>query len=187
MTARIRNHSLWLMPDDAARTRLERIIEDLSNTYCTPRFPAHVTLLAGVLQPAHDVVATTRALATAWKLRPLTLDLGRLAMTNNYFRCLFARVDTSDELLAAHERLKSCFDVRSTDIFTPHLSLLYGELAQTDKHAIVARLNHRYPGHITVREIAVFDTSGTPERWRQVGSVALAEPWHEPVRIKPEN
>lgn len=176
MTARIRNHSLWLMPDEAARARLDRIIENLSNTYLTPSFPAHVTLLARVLQPAHNVVAKTQALATAEKLPQLPLTLGRLAMTDAYFRCLFAIVDPSDNLLATHQRLKRCFNMQSIDAFTPHLSLLYGKLAEVDKHAIVARLHRRYPERFTAREIAVFDTSGAPERWRQIGSVALAEP-----------
>ncbi|MBA2491921.1 MAG: 2'-5' RNA ligase family protein [Gammaproteobacteria bacterium] len=176
MTARLRNHSLWLMPEEAARARLDRIIEDLSNTHRTPRFHAHVTLLARVLQPAHDVVAKTQALAIAGKLPQLSLTLGSLAMTNAYFLSLFAIVDPGDYLLAAHERLKSCFHVQSIGAFTPHLSLLYGKLAEVDKHAIVARLHRRYPERFTAREIAVFDTSGAPEHWRQVGSVALTEP-----------
>jgi hypothetical protein len=174
MSAQAHGHSLWLVPRGAAATRLATIIEDLSHAYRTPSFPPHVTLLARVTQPAHEVVLRTRSMVSAEKLRRFQLRLGSLDTTRAYFRSLFIRADPSTALLTTHTRASTWFGVAQTEEFLPHLSLLYGELADKDKRSIIARLDRDYPAGYIAREIAIYATEGAPENWRLVESVALA-------------
>lgn len=175
MAAQTHNHSLWLMPQGVAGSRLARVIKKLSQAYGTPVFPPHVTLLTGIARPARELLMETRALASAGYLKELQLGLDGLATTDAYFRSLFVLVEPNEELLAAEECTRKCFGAEQTEIFMPHLSLLYGALAETEKSAVIARLNQRYPTCIIAHEIAVYETGGAPEAWQRIGSVTLGK------------
>lgn len=162
-------YSLWLRPRGTALARLSELVRELSEIYKTPRFPPHVTLLARISQSPSEIVARTRALAR--QCGPFQLELDRLELTPDYFQSLFIRVVPNRALEAAHWRARELFGA-SLESFMPHLSVLYGDLPETEKQAVIARLNG-WPTRFTVEAIDVYATEGQPEDWRLVESVAL--------------
>lgn len=79
-------HSLWLIPREPARSRIQTIIDHHSTDKGTVNFGAHVTLIAG-LEPqggAAEVLAKAESLAS--KLKPISARVERTGCMDLYFK-----------------------------------------------------------------------------------------------------
>lgn len=79
-------HSLWLIPREPARSRIQNIIDHHSSDKGTVNFRAHVTLIAGV-EPeggAEEVLAKAESLAL--KLQPIPARVERTGCMDLYFK-----------------------------------------------------------------------------------------------------
>lgn len=79
-------HSLWLIPREPARTRIQTIIDHHSKDKGTVNFGAHVTLIAG-LEPqggAAEVLAKAESLAL--KLKPIPARVESTGFMDLYFK-----------------------------------------------------------------------------------------------------
>lgn len=79
-------HSLWLIPREPARSRVQTIIDNHSLDKGTVNFRAHVTLIAG-LEPqggAAEVLAKAESLAL--KLKPISARVERTGCMDLYFK-----------------------------------------------------------------------------------------------------
>lgn len=163
-------HSLWISPRGVAGDVFNAIVHDVSETFETPYFPPHVTLLAQVLQPQSEVVAITRELAGEFS--PFQIELLAPATTDDYFRSLFISVEPGSVLLAAHGLAKELFRAPE-EPYMPHLSLLYGDLSEAEKRKVIARVGVGFPIGFAAEAIDVYATAGAPEDWRLIESVPL--------------
>jgi hypothetical protein len=168
---RAKGFSLWLMPEGAPRERLAGWIDRLADRHRSERFPPHVTLLAGVRGPRHDVLS--RAAAAAARLAPLDLRLGGIDGRDEHFRCLFARVTPSGPLLAAHEAAAHAFASEREPAYLPHLSLLYGVLPAEEKQRLAREIGGEVDLRFQVRRLHVWSTEGPVAEWYEVGGLAL--------------
>ncbi len=164
-------HSLWFIPRGSAGARLKEIIRELSETFATPCFPPHVTLLARVPQPRQEVISMTRELAGEFSR--FQIELTEAATTRDYFRSLFIKVVADDVLVAVYDLARTRFGFPLAAEFMPHLSLLYGDLPEAEKQGVIARLGRKYPARFTVESIDVYSTDGPPEDWQLVESVLV--------------
>jgi 2'-5' RNA ligase len=164
-------HSLWLVPRGTAHLKLSEIIRALSERYGTPRFAPHVTLLGQTLKPRREIIAITREVASEHEAIPIKLM--QPAYTSDYFRSLFIEAEPSNALLAARKLAVERFGLSAKYDFRPHLSLLYGDLCEAQKQAIIANLGNNFPRRFFAESIDVYVTEGRPEQWRLVESVAL--------------
>ncbi len=164
-------HSLWLVPRGAVHLDLGEIIRALSQRYGTPRFAPHVTLLGQTLKPRREIIAITREVASEHDAIPI--ELTQPAYTSDYVRSLFIEAEPSNALLAARELAVERFGMSVKYDFRPHLSLLYGDLSEAQKQAIIANLGSNFPRRFFAESIDVYATEGRPEQWRLVESVAL--------------
>ena len=90
-----------------------------------------------------------------------------------YFRALYLRAEPSPQLTALHEAARAAWalDVRP---YTPHLSLLYADVAEERKRAIIGTLGIQLPLtiRITAAELWADHPAGVPG-WRRVAQVPL--------------
>lgn len=163
-------YSIWIVARGPPGERLSDIIRGFSRAYKTPCFPPHVTLLARVPHAQAETVARTRELAAA--LDRFEIELAEPAFTTDYFRSLFIEARPEISLLAAHRRTCELFGV-SPEAYLPHLSLLYGNLPDSEKQAAIAKFGRDYPSRFTAEALDVYLTEGVPEAWRLVESVSL--------------
>jgi 2'-5' RNA ligase len=163
-------HSLWFTPRANAAARFAQIIHDLSQSYGTPYFPPHVTLLPRVSQARATVVELARHLAH--KCRPFDIELGELATTKAYFQSLFIKAHRSKVLVQIHQLALRLFGSSQTD-YMPHLSLVYGDLEEIEKKAIIAKVDHDFPVRFTAESIDIYLTEGRPEEWQLIETVPL--------------
>eukprot|EP00752_Nemacystus_decipiens_P011316 g10056.t1 len=131
-------HSLWLVPREPVRSRIQTAIDHYSSEQGTVNFQAHVTLIAGV-EPeggAAEVLKTAESLAL--KLQPISARVERVACMDLYFKSVFALLERDQVILDAHKVAREAFGQGPNDgsDYMPHASLVYGDLPMTMRETI---------------------------------------------------
>lgn len=158
-----RTFALWLMPTGKAYYELASLIIDLSKKYGSPPFAPHVTLLGGLSGRMEEILSRTSNLSA--NLRPYTINLTRIEYLDEDFRCLFIRVQETEEVIQANTRTKEIFDRRNDPKYLPHLSILYGNFSSTTKEVIIEKVGRNFELSFEVDKLHLVDTSGRPESW----------------------
>ena len=164
-------YTIWLMPDENAYQKLNRLILNLSNEHQTPVFDPHVTLLSGISNTKREAIALARQFAQ--RLSPLKVSLTRIEYLEFYYRCLFFRTDESQPLFEARETAEELFRHSNIRPFIPHISFLYGALPIFKKQAIINALGDRFFMNFELSELRLVKTDYTPESWKILFTILL--------------
>jgi 2'-5' RNA ligase len=165
--------ALWLIPDEAARTRLSAVIDRLADAHRTPRFDPHVTLLAGIMLEGDDLGRRARALAERTPALPVTLTC--VSGLPEYYRALFLDV-RSDGLGALHTRAAAAMGRPADPAFRPHLSLMYALLTPASRDAILAEIGRTWDLSCVLDRLDVVRVEGPPNVWMLEERVPLSPP-----------
>ena len=160
--------SLWIVPEGEVRRRLDALIAELARRFGGPVFDPHVTLLAGMVGPAEDIVARVRRVVRAAMAFPLRLVGPEVG--DSYFRALYLRVEPSPELLALHGAARDAFGRREEPPYFPHLSLLYGA---PPPPAVIEEVRPSAPDGFEARTVDLYSTEGEVGRWHRVRRLHL--------------
>ncbi len=164
-------YSLWLLPDEDATLKFSELIATLSHRYHGPRFNPHVTLLGWLMGAEAALMQSTAALAQ--ELQVLALRPQELAGEAYYFRCFYARLERSVELLAAHERASAVFGAGYASDYLPHLSLVYGQLDGAKKTRLRAELTAQLPTSFTADRLQLVHIEVAVADWHAVATHPL--------------
>lgn len=157
--------SWWLLPEGAVYEQLSARIDALASRHGSPRFPPHLTLLAGLTSDAPEALAAATRFASATP--PLTLRLVAAVVRDEYFRRLVLEAEQTGELNAARARAASTLSMPAHE-FEPHMSLLYGRAEVSSADAGL-----QLPLAFTCRQLAVWSTQGEVADWRPLGRLLL--------------
>ena len=137
----------WLMPAAGpVRDHLAATIDRLAAEHDAPRFEPHVTM-AGLFHSGQQ--AAVQALTSlAAGARPFEIRFAATGYEQAYFRALYLRAEPSPQLIALHEAARAAWALESRP-YTPHLSLLYADIAEEQKRAIIDALGIQLP--LTIR------------------------------------
>lgn len=169
-----KKYSLWLMPSGELYAELRSLIEGLSDRYGGPRFEPHITLLGGLTGPEGELLARASELAAF--VRPHPVRLTKVEYLDEYYRCLYIRVQETPEVARTHQMAQVLFRRLDDRAFLPHLSLLYGDFPAGAKEAIVEELGGEFGRSFDLRSIHLYATSGPPEDWYPVREFPLSDP-----------
>jgi 2'-5' RNA ligase len=163
----------WLVPAAGpARDRLAATIGTLAAEHGTPRFEPHVTM-AGRFCSGEQAAAQALA-SLAAGVRPFEVRFAAAGYEQAYFRALYLRAEPSPQLTALHEAARAAWALDARP-YLPHLSLLYADLAEERKRAIVGALDIQLP--LTIRigaaELWADHPAGVPG-WHRVARVPLS-------------
>jgi 2'-5' RNA ligase len=158
--------SIWLMPTGHVCEELSKTIFRLSNQYATPRFPPHVTLIAGLTGDDKELLTQTSLLAS--RIRPLEIVLTTMHYLDEYFKCLFFRVEETPALLEANRTARTIFHRERDPGFMPHLSMVYGSFDLETKRQMVQIIGTGFNGTFRAGSVHLYSTHGEPEDWRRV-------------------
>lgn len=136
--------ALWLRPTGPVLERLQELIRRLTARFGGAWPKPHVALLSGIELMSEG--AEARLAQLAGRLKPIPVRLGTLEGRNEHWRCFYASVEDSPELIAAHEAAREVFEIQPTEPFEPHLSLLYGRIDAPTK----ARLAKEFGGRLNL-------------------------------------
>jgi len=164
-------YALWLMPSGEVRQRLAGTILELSRQYGTPDFQPHVTLAGSIVGPAREVTSKMKDLAK--RIPPFTVRLTTVGGLEEYFRCLFVRVEQTHPITSANAAAQEIFRLPKQPAFMPHLSLLYGSLPSNEKERIIAALDHRFELEFKATTLHLYLIKREPANWRRVATCGL--------------
>lgn len=165
--------SLWLKPSGPALDRLQEVIRTLTARFGGPWPTPHVSLLSRIELSAEGAEARLTQLAS--RIPPITIRLGRLEGRNEPFRCFYAVVEPSAELIEAHRVAHEVFERSAADPYEPHLSLLYGQIDAPTKERLARELRGRLPLSFIATTLHLVNASAAVPvaRWHTLHEVAL--------------
>lgn len=169
-----KDFALWIMPEGAVYDRLRGLIKDLSAKFTTPFFEPHVTVLGSIAGDETEV--TDRIVRLGRLVTPFRIRLSTLDYTDEYFRCLFIKVEKSKELSLLRDATREVFCVEDTTPYMPHLSLIYGNLTPDKKKKIVMETGSEFACEFGIRTLHLFlaSVNTDPGEWRSVKEFPLA-------------
>jgi 2'-5' RNA ligase len=163
----------WLVPAAGpARDRLAATIGALAAAHGAPRFEPHVTM-AGLFHSGEPAAARTLT-SLAADVRPFAVRFAAIGYEQAYFRALYLRAEPSRQLTALHETARAAWALDARP-YLPHLSLLYANLAEQRKPAIIDALGIQLPLTIRINaaELWADHEAGVPG-WRRVARIPFS-------------
>jgi len=108
-------------------------------------------------------------------MRPAVIRTSTLHHQEDYFRQLFVQVEKTRPLMETRARVKVLAGGRRERPYSPHLSLMYGDVAYQQREPLLMELGGEIVAEFETKTLHVVDTAGTPERWRRVAEFSLPE------------
>jgi|Deesub1362A_J573_1020465.scaffolds.fasta_scaffold00395_18 2'-5' RNA ligase len=167
----MRNHALWIMPSGDVYERLSGLIRKLAEEYSTPVFEPHITLAGGLIGDGEDVISKTSQLASL--IKPYEVMLTTVEYLDEYFKCLFIKVEETAGIMNAHLQAKKVFALPHDTKYMPHLSLMYGSLTPEKKEEIIKETGKRFDMSFEVKSLHLYCVEGEPEAWHRVKEFSL--------------
>lgn len=164
--------ALWLTVEGEAREQIAKVIHDLARETVGPAFVPHVTLLSGIRRTDEEVVS---ALASSGALAPApAIELVRVSSSGSYYQAVVLEVALTEDLSRLRGRVERLFGMPPTP-FSPHLSLVYGELPAAQREAIMrdARVQALLSLRFEVRRLEIWSVRGPTSAWSCCGHVEL--------------
>ena len=164
-------YALWLVPDEAAGTQLQSVIDQLASTYSGPGFTPHMTLLGWVRGEEEELVEKTASLAA--RLAPIEVKATGFAGAPYYFRCFFAPLESTSSLRQVVGDAAHHFGVSAGMDHTPHVSLLYGQIDREEKKTIPQLIGQKVPRRFTLDRLQLIRMSVSVSGWETVTEAPL--------------
>ena len=165
----------WLVPAAGpARDQLTAAIGMRAAKHGAPRFEPHVTM-AGLFHSGEEAAIQALTSLTAG-VRPFEVTFAGAEYEEAYFRALYLRAEPAPQLTALHEAAQVAWAL-DTRPYLPHLSLLYADIAEAPKRAIIATLGIPLPMTIRIdgAELWADHPAGVPG-WHRVARVPFSRP-----------
>ena len=133
--------SVWIRPEGPAAIALEQAIRSIQKRYGGPGGWPHITVAQDLECPVLELERRLEEIAA--QVPPFPVRLDGIGWREEYWRCLFVRVQPSDDLLAAHRAAREAFGLKPVTDFEPHVSLLYGQFGEDRKQQMAVELGER--------------------------------------------
>jgi 2'-5' RNA ligase len=168
-------YSIWLMPSNKVSSYYSQIIQGLSEQFDTPYFEPHITLFSGIkteLDSVHFYNISVLAALT----NTFDISLYKLCFKADYFRAFYLVANEHEMLNNLNKELQVIFPTVENVAFSPHLSLLYGEVDVAEKEALALSFGNHLFGKFEAKTIRIMRTEGEVELWEVVEEFPLHDP-----------
>jgi 2'-5' RNA ligase len=130
-------YALWIKPSGEVFETLSQTIRKLATELNTVVFEPHVTLLANLDGSEQELAERGEELSD--QIKPFKISLTEPAYQDEYFKCVFLRVEKTQSVMNANACAGRIFK-RPQEIYEPHVSLVYGDLLEERKKLIMPGL-----------------------------------------------
>ena len=159
----IDSYYLWLMPQKEMYDEFQKIIQDLSETYGTPAFEPHVTLVSGL--NGNDNAFVEKIDAFVRGKHKFSVTAKNIDYAHGFLTALFLNIQNNPAIDQINAQGCEHLKPFGQDPYRPHLSLLYGDITSQEKKRIIADLN--LAGKvITFDKIKLIKGHSDVEQWR---------------------
>lgn len=171
MTQQEKSYSLWLRPTQAQIDDLTKIISGLAHRYRTNPFPPHITLLSSISSDLNTISKFCKQIIE--ERQTFDIRLEEISYTDAYFRNLFIITRLEKPLINLYEITKTKFRCNTSEIFMPHVSILYGTLDTKTQQALKKELDGNYPNKFSCQRLDIYNTTGKESEWHLIESYPL--------------
>ncbi|MBP0582185.1 2'-5' RNA ligase family protein [Labrys sp. LIt4] len=137
-------HSVWLMPVAEDARMLAAIVAELAQTFGTPRFQAHLTLVEDRHCEEEDLARQLVAVAAG--IAPFAADVREIGTSDLFFRAFYARFERAGPVLELKRRAIASIAASQIESFMPHISLAYGVEDGPRRQAAARQVEERLAG-----------------------------------------
>ncbi len=165
----------WLVPAaGTGRDEVAAVIGRLAAAHGGPRFPPHVTVVAGFAAAEDEAARALGSLAAG--VPPVRVSFAAFGYEQEYFRSLYLRAEPSRPLEELHEAARRAWRVPPAR-YRPHLSLLYSRLGADAKRAIIGGIGLALPVTLVFDAVELWAGAGAGVGgWRRVARAPLRPP-----------
>lgn len=163
-------YSIWLVPQEEDERYLKNIIDDLSLKNDTPSFIPHLTLLGDLRNDPQDLIKIVNEIFEnfeEFEVEKISLDYSSM-----FTKTVFIKVRLDEKLKNLFNNVSSKTDNRSLHIFMPHISLIYKNMPELDKLAIIQNLDikdkFRIGKAVVVNNKKKTETETDVENWQVI-------------------
>jgi len=147
------------------------LISKLSERGETPEFSPHITLLGQLQQEVGWI--KTKLVEFTQDLEPFQLSFSHVGMFDQYFRSIIMHTHPNPSFEHLYSSALEQFEVKTNDVFVPHLSLLYSHHKLAYKRQLMEGLAIGSPLYMTIKEVVLVETIGGPDQWQEVLRIQL--------------
>tara|TARA_Y100001970_G_C14232463_1_gene859540 strand:- start:942 stop:1442 length:501 start_codon:yes stop_codon:yes gene_type:complete len=161
--------SVWLIPDEADRLELGKLIEDCTNLLNSPTFDPHVTLFGRLDLDIEYTLSFFKNFAkrsNAISLKTLGVNTGKPP-----WKTLYLQMETKRILIQLQNQIDQYLNQYRTYEFDPHLTLAYGNMKIRD----IELEDISFPESITFSSVALVKTPDEISSWQQLELFRLGE------------
>ncbi|WP_187829555.1 2'-5' RNA ligase family protein [Labrys sp. KNU-23] len=137
--------SVWLMPMAEDERLLAGIVAELAQSFGTPRFQPHLTLVEDRLCEETELARQLTTVAAG--IAPFAADIQAVGTSDLFFRAFYARFERVGPVVELKRRAITAIATSPIESFMPHISLAYGvedgPLKQETARQIEAHLTGR--------------------------------------------
>lgn len=166
--------ALWLRPFGDAAYELSQRINRLSQKYDTPSFEPHITLVSNLQRPQHELIQLTEVLGGATS--PFSVELAELGYTDNYYQSLYYKVKQTTTFVSVHKTAGKFFGYNRNDRYFPHLSLMYGNIRESDKQQLIQEIGPIEHSKFWVHSVLLIKTEGAVGDWEKIHTANFTHP-----------
>ena len=158
------SYSLWLIPEPTLNKKLKLIIDTLADKYKGPKFPPHITLSHDFKYEKLDFKKKIKNIVS--QIQPFNVFFKKLNYKNEFFESLFLDVQIDKSLHSARRIASKNLKCEEKN-YNPHLSLLYGDYSETEKHKIVSSISS-IPNLFLVDRIFLAHNNEVKLKWKVI-------------------
>lgn len=172
--------AIWLCPPKDSS--LSSLLDSVRNTFPTPRFPPHITILGEVELDLPELVR--RITNVVQDVPEFDVKARKVAFGSVYWRSVMIEMDGGDQIVQLEEKIRKEFGSRYNQPFYPHLSVCYGIEDQNLRDKIKAFVeegswadgqNWKDAASWKADRICVADMSKPVDQWDVIAEIHLKQ------------
>jgi len=165
-------YSIWIIPPLYLRENLAATIGSLGEKYSTPIFTPHITIASEISVGINKAKIETLNLSN--NTEQFTVGLDFLGIGDDYFHCVFVNVKPNTFLASLVVKSYLLFDQTRQPRFSPHLSIMYGNLnVETKRKAVLSAGSIQEAFLVT--HLYLYETPRDVGDWKYIEKFPLVE------------
>jgi 2'-5' RNA ligase len=169
----VRGYVVWLLLSKRDRNAIKYWQNILREEFTSPEFEPHLTLIRPVEQENEDrLIRELNAFSDG--RGPLELEISGINGIGSPYQSFYLDIKLSGVLDNFRQQLAISLNSVHGNSFNPHISLLYGEMTDSDRRYLRTIIDINEYKSITGDALALVLCNGTPDTWRIISRIKLA-------------
>ena len=159
-------HCIWLTFDSAL---LESIIHDLSETYNTPIFQPHCTIIGRTNISLVQLKAAIIGVVNGEDIQ--NIRVGGVGYRDEFFMSYYLEIKEKQTLTKLHQNFAYILELEEDTDYFPHISLMYSSMKELEKQKI--NIPIQIGDVIKIKSIQITECNDNVENWKPVFELLL--------------